>query len=345
MRFSSRQTPKWRPSTFTPSSCSFPLTRMSSGLNTSPRRQPRGCPFPRRPIASLRIVDRHRRNKFHLLDSLSAQVRYDSFSSYETWLKDLPRAFWNYLDPTQTPITRTWILFSEQNPSWAFPGCQDRVLSKIVSISFFFLSSRRGDNVNGHQRESGAMIKPYLWVSGGLTLGKQHTRSMAEKLIKICRAGLKPTGGGGSGYGPGDRLSWHHVQTKHLVITEIVLKHQHLLKQHKIPPSISLNLTRIRGNKLSNCLMLSPVSLIRVKSMVDITGFRPVGVWNTADHLNWGTPSTLRRISFRGPSIEIYDNVIAAFKGADDENIIDRTLIVGLEVQFDLGIRPRLRRG
>ncbi|KAK1478394.1 NPP1 domain-containing protein, partial [Colletotrichum tamarilloi] len=69
----------------------------------------------------------------------------------------------------------------------------------------------------------------------------------------------------------------------------------------------------------------------------DITGFRPVGVWNTVDHLNWGTPSTLRRISFRGPSVglgmatypkmKIYDNVIAAFKGADDENIIDRTLI------------------
>ncbi|KAJ0311224.1 uncharacterized protein N0V96_009037 [Colletotrichum fioriniae] len=153
------------------------------------------------------------------------------------------------------------------------------------------------------------------------------SRGFIEKCI-FMEAGLKPTGGGRSGCGTGGSGQVYARRGQSQGRNGIMYSYY--------TPKVRWADGKNNGHRHYWASVVVWVNRWGCEEE-DITGIWPVGVSYTADHLNWGTPSTISDISFRGasvgldmathPKMQIHDNVISAFKGADDENIIERTLI------------------
>ncbi|KXH66750.1 NPP1 domain-containing protein [Colletotrichum salicis] len=183
------------------------------------------------------------------------------------------------------------------------------LLLECTASSYSSLLPRGDDNANGHQWINHDAVVPF-------------TQNAADG------AGLKTTGGGRSGCGAGGNGQVYARRGQSQGRNGIMYSYY--------TPKVRWADGKNNGHRHYWASVVVWVNRWGCEEE-DITGIWPVGVSYTADHLNWGTPSTISEISFRGASVgldmathakmKIHDNAISAFKGADDENIFERTLI------------------
>ncbi|KXH69474.1 NPP1 domain-containing protein [Colletotrichum salicis] len=213
-------------------------------------------------------------------------------------------------------------------------GCL--ALSQSVASS---LLPREGDDSGGHtwinhdavvpftQKPSvvgGSLelrFNPFLYVSGGCD---PYPAVDAQGNLG---AGLKPTGGGRSGCGDGGSAQVYvrrgESQGRKAIIYSYYM------------PKVRWAKGNNNGHRHYWASVVVWVNRFGCDDS-DITSIWPVGISYTTDHLNWGSASA-GEVSFRSsdvgidmathPKIQIHDEAIAPFTGADGDKLFERTLI------------------